>query len=184
MNKNGVSGVVHVATIFGNEPDMIEKVIAMNRNLLITASKEPTVKRFVYTSSSEAAVFSSFLEHDEKNRTKITSDTWNDIAVERVRHQMSPATPKSGFDVYAASKALGEQAIWDWVKIFKPDFVVNTGKLWVFSCLAIHLLIILFKCSRQSASEPRSSLRSRAMLLHLVGQQQYFKMSFIKSGLC
>lgn len=125
----GVSGVVHVATIFGGGQDMIERVISMNQNLLITASQEPTVKQFVYTSSSEAAVFSSFLEHDEKQPARIISKTWNEIAIERIQGRTSSVTPKEGFDVYAASKTLGEQAIWDWVKNSQPRFKVNTGKI-------------------------------------------------------
>ncbi|KAJ5578223.1 uncharacterized protein N7459_007187 [Penicillium hispanicum] len=122
----GISGVAHVATVFGGTPNIIDSVIDMNRNLLITAAQEPTVKRFVYTSSSEAAVYSSFLEHDEMNSTLITANTWNEKAVERVRGGMLPPTPKGGFDVYAASKTLGEQATWQWVRECQPGFVVNT----------------------------------------------------------
>lgn len=43
----------------------------MNWNPLNTASQEPAVKRLVYNSSSEAAVFSSSLERDEKQPARI-----------------------------------------------------------------------------------------------------------------
>lgn len=128
MILTGVAGVVHVATIYDGGQDMIDSVIDMNRNILTTASQEPTVQRFVYTSSSETAVFSSFLEHDETQPARITTKTWNEIAIERIQGRTCSVTPKEAFDVYAASKTLGEQAIWDWIKDVQPRFKVNTGK--------------------------------------------------------
>lgn len=124
--------MAHVASIFGGAQDLISKVIKMNRNLLTTASQESTVKRFVYTSSSEAAIYSSFLEHEQHKKTHVTVDTWNEDTIQRVS-RMVPMTPKAGFDIYAASKTLGERAIWEWVKEFKPQFMVNTGMSKVIS---------------------------------------------------
>lgn len=106
---------------------MIQRVIVMNKNLLATASQEPKMRRFVYTSSSEAAVYSSFLEQDASQPIRVTANTWNEKGVERVSREPSFPTPKAGFDLYAASKTLGEQAIWQWVKEHQPVFVVNTG---------------------------------------------------------
>ncbi|KAL2857312.1 NAD(P)-binding protein [Aspergillus pseudoustus] len=124
----GVSGVAHVATIFGGDqiPDLSSAVIETNRNLLISAAKEPTVKRFVYTSSSEAAAFTSFHEHDESQVSHITVNTWNDEAVRRSQGNGTAMGPKNGFDMYAASKTLGEQALFEWVEENSPGFVVNT----------------------------------------------------------
>ncbi|OJJ69778.1 hypothetical protein ASPBRDRAFT_31688 [Aspergillus brasiliensis CBS 101740] len=75
----GVSGVAHVATILGHRTDLITSVIDTNRNLLVSAAREDTITRFVYTSSSEAATFSSFLEHQAGKSTQISVDTWNEV---------------------------------------------------------------------------------------------------------
>lgn len=150
--------MAHIATIFGGTPSVIESVININQNLLITAAQEPTVKRFVYTSSSEAAVFSSFLEHDETKPAKITACTWNDKAIERVQDATSPPTPKAGFDVYAASKTLGEQAIWQWVNESQPSFVVNTGKISADSFFSTNMLTYYQKFCRLYALGHRSIL--------------------------
>lgn len=122
----GVWGVAHVATIFGQTPDLISQVVDTNQNLLTSAAGERTIKRFMYTSSSEAAVFTSSHEHRSTERTNITIDTWNEEALRRIK-QNSTQGPKGGFDMYAASKTLGEQAIWKWAEEHRPGFVVNTG---------------------------------------------------------
>ncbi|PLB54788.1 NAD(P)-binding protein [Aspergillus steynii IBT 23096] len=121
----GVSGIAHVATIFGHTADLIASVVATNENLLASAAAEPTVRRFVYTSSSEAATFSSFLDHQDGRDAHITANTWNEEAVRRYQHDGAEG-PKAGFDMYAASKTLGEQAVWKWVEENRPGFVVNT----------------------------------------------------------
>ncbi|RDW78933.1 aldehyde reductase II [Aspergillus mulundensis] len=117
----GVSGITHVATVFGHSADLISSVVSANRNLLASASRERTVRRFVYTSSSEAATFSSLHEH-KHSKTRVGVDTWNEEVLRRIREP----SPKAGFDTYAASKTLGEQAVWEWAEEQKPGFVVNT----------------------------------------------------------
>ncbi|OJJ57351.1 hypothetical protein ASPSYDRAFT_154282 [Aspergillus sydowii CBS 593.65] len=121
----GVWGVAHIATIFGQTPALISQVVDTNRNILTSAAGEKTIRRFVYTSSSEAAVFTSSHEHGSSERANITVDTWNDEALRRIKEDSIPG-PKGGFDLYAASKTLGEQAIWKWVEEYRPGFVVNT----------------------------------------------------------
>ncbi|GKZ36198.1 hypothetical protein AbraIFM66950_007194 [Aspergillus brasiliensis] len=123
----GVSGVAHVATILGHRSDLITSVISTNRNLLVSAAREDTITRFVYTSSSEAATFSSFLEHKAGPSTQISVDTWNEEAIRRSQTNAA-MSPKRGFDMYAASKTLGEQALWKWAEENRPGFVINTGK--------------------------------------------------------
>lgn len=92
-------------------------------NILKSAAKEKTVKRFVLTSSSSAVAVAK-----PNERLAITTDTWNEEAV-----QMASSLPddlsvlQKGFVVYAASKVKAEQAMWDWVKANKPDLVVNSG---------------------------------------------------------
>ncbi|GLA19226.1 hypothetical protein AnigIFM62618_006895 [Aspergillus niger] len=124
VKATGVSGVAHVATILGHTPDLITGVISTNRNLLVSAAREDTIKRFVYTSSSEAATFSSFLEHPAGPSMPIFVDTWNEEAIRR--SQTTAMGPKGGFDMHAASKTLGEQEIWKWAEENCPGFVINT----------------------------------------------------------
>lgn len=118
--------MAHVATILSHTPDLITGGISTNRNLLVSAAREDTIKRFVYTSSSEAATFSSFLEHQAGPSMPISVDTWNEEAIRR--SQTNAIGPKGGFDMYAASKTLGEQEIWKWAEENRPGFVINTGR--------------------------------------------------------
>ncbi|PWY63063.1 NAD(P)-binding protein [Aspergillus eucalypticola CBS 122712] len=98
----GMSGVAHVATILGHTPVLITGVISTNRSLLISAAREDTIKRFVYTSSSEAATLSSFSEHQEGSSMSISANAWNEEAT------------------------LGEQEIWKWAAENRPGFFINT----------------------------------------------------------
>lgn len=116
--------MAHVSTVLGGpgSPDeFISSVVNMNCNLLETAAKETSFKRFVYTSSSESAVHTSV---DQPGKSPVTSQSWNELAITRAQGVSSPSR---GFDVYAASKALGERAIWTWMQEHKPRFVANTG---------------------------------------------------------
>ncbi|KAH8627104.1 hypothetical protein IG631_19122 [Alternaria alternata] len=76
----GVSAVVHVATIltFDPNPDnVIPGVVTAAIGAMKAATKEPTVKRFIFTSSS-AAVVSPFACKD----AVLDEHTWNERAVE------------------------------------------------------------------------------------------------------
>ncbi|GLA64676.1 hypothetical protein AtubIFM54640_006400 [Aspergillus tubingensis] len=124
----GVSGVAHVVTIFAGPNDgpdeIFESIKRLDHNVLASAAAEPSVKRFVYTSSCQAANTMGLDDLDGK--TVITSETWNETAIQRAKTG-SPAEWRRGFDVYSASKAFGEQGIWEWVREHKPGFVANTG---------------------------------------------------------
>jgi hypothetical protein len=54
----GAAGVVHVASIMtgGSPQEVIPPVVAGGLNTLKSAAKEPSVMRFVYTSSSVATL--------------------------------------------------------------------------------------------------------------------------------
>ncbi|KAI3015786.1 hypothetical protein CAN33_0028420 [Aspergillus niger] len=123
----GMSGVAHVVTIFAGPNDGPEEVFnsikQLDYNILASAAAEPSVKRFVYTSSCQAANTMSL--DDLNGKTVITSETWNETAIQRAKTG-SPEEWRRGFDIYSASKALGEQGVWEWVKEHKPGFVTNT----------------------------------------------------------
>ncbi|MBE7181519.1 MAG: hypothetical protein INR71_09990 [Terriglobus roseus] len=110
------------------EPDpniVVPAVVDATTNALKSAFKEPSVKRFVLTSSSTAAY-----SPDEGNDKplKVTVDTWNDSVVEAA-WAPPPYTADRGFVTYSASKTQGEQALWKYYKEHaaeKPGFVVNS----------------------------------------------------------
>ncbi|OJJ77384.1 hypothetical protein ASPBRDRAFT_190692 [Aspergillus brasiliensis CBS 101740] len=123
----GVSGVAHVVTIFAGPNDgpneVFDSIKQLDHNILASAAAEPSVKRFVYISSCQAANTMGLDDLDGK--TVITSESWNETAIKRAKTG-SPAEWRRGFDIYSASKALGEQGVWEWVKEHKPGFVANT----------------------------------------------------------
>jgi nucleoside-diphosphate-sugar epimerase len=89
------------------------------RNILRSAVKEPSVKRFVLTSSSAAVVI-------PKPNEVINVGKW-DWMQEAIDMAWAPPpyTPERSFAVYAASKAAAEKALWKFVEDEKPNFVAN-----------------------------------------------------------
>ncbi|PWY94346.1 NAD(P)-binding protein [Aspergillus sclerotioniger CBS 115572] len=123
--RPGVSGIAHVATILEDPEDPNELFAAINKsdcNILASAAAESNVKRFVYTSSAQAATSISF---DEPVDKPVTSESWNEFSIQRAQTR-SLSDPKRYFHVYSASKVFGERGVWDWVERHKPGFVTNT----------------------------------------------------------
>lgn len=85
-------------------------------NALAACAKTPSIKRFVFTSSSLAATF-------PKPNVEFSIDTnsYNEEAVDIVKNEPS----KKGLFIYAAMKTQTEKAIWKWMEDNKPDFVLN-----------------------------------------------------------
>ncbi|CRK25923.1 Aldehyde reductase 2 like protein [Verticillium longisporum] len=118
----GVSAVVHTASIFTMDPNphnVIPGTILGTVNALEAAAREPSVKRFVLTSSSTAALIPR-----PNNPVKVTTDTWNEEAVE-LAYRDPPYEPQRGLSVYAASKALSERETWKFMEEKKPGFTLN-----------------------------------------------------------
>jgi len=116
----GCAGIVHLASVltFSNKADeVIPPTVKGALNVLKSASTEPKIKSFVYTSSSTAA-----LTPVPDTKIKVTKDTWNDDAVEMAKNDPNV----DGYTVYAASKTEGERAIWSAVKQTNPPFQVAT----------------------------------------------------------
>jgi nucleoside-diphosphate-sugar epimerase len=119
----GVSAVVHTASIFTMDPNpdnVIPGTVAGTRNALEAAAQEPSVKRFVLTSSSTAALIPK-----PNTRLKVTSDTWNDEAVKQA-YRDPPYGPEHALPVYAASKTLSEKDAWKFMEEKQPGFTLNT----------------------------------------------------------
>lgn len=85
------------------------------------------MKRFVFTSSSSAAVLSD----PAIPGVEVTEDTWNEAAIKAAWAE-PPYTEDRGTVVYAASKTEAEKAVWKYHKENRnrrPDLVVNTGEI-------------------------------------------------------
>lgn len=103
-----------------NPDEVIPGTVAATVNALTAAAKEPSVKRFVLTSSSSAVLIPK-----PNTPLTVTTDTWNDAAVTGAYGEPPYVIPH-GFLVYAASKTLSEKAAWDFVREKKPAFTMNT----------------------------------------------------------
>lgn len=106
--------------------NVIPPTIAGAVNALKAAYAEPSVKRFVLTSSSTAVVSIA------KGRAGITASetTWNEESV-KAAWAPPPYTPERAWEVYGASKTQAEQEVWKYHEEHRrerPDLVVNTGK--------------------------------------------------------
>ncbi|USP77765.1 hypothetical protein yc1106_05039 [Curvularia clavata] len=119
----GCSGVIHVASVTGFESDpnkIITPSIAFVENILAAAENEPSVSRFVLTSSSAAA------SQDRINEVyNLTPAMWANWAVEEA-WAPPPFTVERARANYYASKVLSEQRLWKYVQERNPRFVANS----------------------------------------------------------
>ncbi|RFU35043.1 hypothetical protein B7463_g1306, partial [Scytalidium lignicola] len=119
-----VAGVLHIASDLSLNTDpnkVIPQVTAATLNVLESARRQDSVKRFVLTSSSTAAI----IPQPNQKGVVVTEDTWNDAAAEAAWSEKTPESQKA-YAVYAASKTEGERQAWKWVAEKKPGFVLNT----------------------------------------------------------
>lgn len=122
----GIDAVILVAsdTSFNDDPKVVvDGVVAGTLNFLRAAAKEPSVKRFVLTSSSMAA-----LTPIPNKEITATSKSWNDEAVDVAWNKKGQGIGPNPypFVVYGASKVAGEKAFWKFIQEEKPSFVANT----------------------------------------------------------
>lgn len=166
--------MVHIATVLGgpgSPSGFVSSVVNMNCNLLETAAKDTSVKRFVYTSSSEPAVYTSV---DQPDKSPVALRSWNELTIARAQGVSSLSRV---FDVYAARKALGEQVIWKWMQEHQPGFVANihmgfTLSIVVYDYLSIFLpsptSFVLWRLDR--SPEPGTSVVFRVAGGYISGQ--------------
>lgn len=122
-HREGCSGIAHVATdlSFGVDPNVVvSPVLNSVKNLLELAAAEPSIKRFVYTSSAIAATYPN-----SREIVHVDSSSWNHAAVDAA-WKPPPYDQDRMWAVYGASKFQSEQACFDFVKEKKPGFVLNT----------------------------------------------------------
>jgi nucleoside-diphosphate-sugar epimerase len=120
----GVSAIIHIA-LLGDliaDPNVaIPGAVESALNLARSAAKEPSVKRFVFTSSFLAATMPTPGVTD----TITNLDTWNDIATQAA-WAPPPYGPDRVIPVYMAGKVAGEKALWKFVEDEKLPWVVNS----------------------------------------------------------
>ncbi|KAL1985643.1 hypothetical protein VTN96DRAFT_7510 [Rasamsonia emersonii] len=118
----GAAGLIHVASDVSMNPDpntVIPAAVNLTVNALKAASKQPSIKRVVLTSSSSAVLIPK-----PNQEVVVDEKTWNDSAVSAAWDESTPADARR-YIVYAASKVEAERAAWKWVETHKPGFVLN-----------------------------------------------------------
>ncbi|KAI1313539.1 hypothetical protein F5Y03DRAFT_336937 [Xylaria venustula] len=114
----GVDAIIHVAspTHWSSDPEEVVKpAVKAVISIMTSALNEPTVKRFVYTSSSAAATL------PKPNQIfTIDKDLWNTDVDRYTREKGDPLL------VYCASKVQAERAVWNFVEEHHPSYVVNS----------------------------------------------------------
>lgn len=118
-------GIIHVASNTTLSPDpkvVIAPTVAIATSILKAAQRSGTCRRFVYTSSASAVCIPP-----PNTPMRLDASMWNDVSVAKARsYTQAPFPPDAFYHVYAASKTLAEQAVWEFVADEKPSFTVNT----------------------------------------------------------
>ncbi|KAL2815047.1 NAD(P)-binding protein [Aspergillus cavernicola] len=118
-----VAGLCHIASDLSFSPDpatVIPWVKQSTISLLGAAAREKSVKRFVLTSSSSAAL----LPVPNAEGVRVDENTWNEASVKKAWDDSTPPLERR-FHTYAAAKAEQEQAAWRFVKEQHPGFDLN-----------------------------------------------------------
>lgn len=117
---SGIDGFIHVAAPISESSDIkvaIPIAVKGALNALKASTKTPSVKRFVFTSSSIAATFPQ-----PDVEFSIDEGTFNEEALRRVKETGNG----SGLLGYAAMKTETEMAIVKWMEENKPSFILNS----------------------------------------------------------
>jgi nucleoside-diphosphate-sugar epimerase len=119
----GVAAVIHTVptniSFMEKEP---EPATGMEITTVIyaleSAKKEPSIKRFVITTSAWCAT-------SPKVNTPyvVTADSYNEEAIQKA---YSKDPPPDGLQIFMSLKTKMEQEAWKWVKENNPSFVMNT----------------------------------------------------------
>lgn len=116
------AGVVHTTSSVEMTASSPSPAIEDNIKTVMTALKsalgEPSVKRFVLTSSAwtTAAPQPNIMHNVDEN-------TWNDKAIADAGAEGEPRS--NGMSIFMAGKTQAELEVWKWVKEKQPHFTVN-----------------------------------------------------------
>ncbi|KAH7010492.1 hypothetical protein EDB80DRAFT_763398 [Ilyonectria destructans] len=122
ITDSNASAILHFATPFDFSPDpnqVIPQAVEIILGLLRAAAREPSVKRFVYTSSIGAV-------YSPKGGVSVTltQDSWNDAALDAA-WAPPPYEPQRAPKVYAASKVEAERAMFKFIQDENPGFTAT-----------------------------------------------------------
>ncbi|EKG13549.1 NAD-dependent epimerase/dehydratase [Macrophomina phaseolina MS6] len=126
LRRLGVSGIAHVASVRSTNvtpEELIRITVAGTLSCLKSAAKEPSVRRFVLTSSS-AAVRSL---QDYRGSDVVSAEEYDEktVALSKAIPDSLPPMQKS-LIAYFASKVRSEQVFWEWLGENRPHFVANS----------------------------------------------------------
>jgi nucleoside-diphosphate-sugar epimerase len=97
---------------------VIPAALSLTKAALESSIETPSIKRFVQTSSSSAALGRINEIYD------LTPKTWNDSSVAESK-KPGPYGPERAITSYAASKTLQEKSVWKCIEEKKPGFVAK-----------------------------------------------------------
>ena len=119
--STGVSGVIHAAAILSFSTvieEIVDPIVNGTLSILRSAATQPTITRFVLTSSSVAG------DNTRPNEVySVGENSWNEVSVEEAYKKNEG--PLQGLHVYSAAKVLSEKAAWKFMQDEKPGFVLN-----------------------------------------------------------
>lgn len=106
---------------FSKDPSkVIPPTVAAVTTILASCLKESSIKSFVYTSSTAAAI-----RPKVNQKRTIDKNSWNDEAVKDAWKPESEWQKGQEFIVYGASKTEAERALWRFRDEQKPHFTIN-----------------------------------------------------------
>ncbi|KAL4864865.1 hypothetical protein BDV12DRAFT_188600 [Aspergillus spectabilis] len=121
---SNVAGVLHIASDVSWQLDPAVVIPFAQRStkcILEAAAREGSVKRFVLTSSSSAAL----IPVPNAEGIRVDENTFNETSIKAAWDDTIPPETRA-YHVYCASKAEQEKTAWQWVREAKPGFVFST----------------------------------------------------------
>lgn len=125
LTTAGCDGIAHTASPVGMLPDPNEVIpAAVNTTLraLEAAAATPSVKRFIYTSSS----VTTGPQGAKSSDVKIRPESWYDSSIFEAAWAPGPYGLDRIFPTYIASKVSAEKEVWKFVAEHKPHFIANS----------------------------------------------------------
>ncbi|KAK5689835.1 hypothetical protein LTR97_012594 [Elasticomyces elasticus] len=114
---DGICGMASVLTLSDEYEEVIPPVMKGAAGIIAGAVKEPSIKPFVYTSSSTAV-----LMPQPYSKSVVTKVTWDQAILDKMQNESKPAA----FDVGCASKTRAEKPIRSAVEKHNPNVQVAT----------------------------------------------------------
>ncbi|KAJ0384176.1 hypothetical protein COL922a_008939 [Colletotrichum nupharicola] len=120
----GADGAIHTIAITNMNPDpnaVVPPNVDATLSIARSAASTPSLKHFVYTSSSGAAAMPT-----PNVPYEVNADTYNEQAVAIAYSGKGPGGLAGGYIAYSAAKTKAEQALWKWYSEAKPGFTLNS----------------------------------------------------------